>query len=120
MYCKGEGVKLDYRQGAEWLQKAAQQNYAAAQASLAYLYQNGLGVPLNYSEAYKWLRLAADGGHKASKRALNPLKQIMTVTQLRDAQTSLSTWLAEHNNLELEHQKAQEYDTRSYDSPSRP
>jgi TPR repeat protein len=70
MYCRGEGVSLDYRQAADWLQKAAEQNYRLAQANLGFLYQNGLGVPLNYGEAYEWFTLAANSGIAASRYAL--------------------------------------------------
>ena len=113
MYCRGEGVSRDYRQGAEWLQKAADQNNALAQSNLGVLYQNGLGVPLSYPEAYKWFTLAANG-RATSRRGLQALTEIMTKAQLREGQARVSEWLAHHGNLELAGENAQATELDSY------
>jgi TPR repeat protein len=36
MYFRGEGISRDYRQAADWFQKAAEQNDAMAQGSLGF------------------------------------------------------------------------------------
>ncbi len=48
-----------------WL-KLANDNYALAQSTLAYLYGSGLGVEQNDSEAAKWMEMAADQGEPQS------------------------------------------------------
>ncbi|BCA53790.1 HcpA family protein [Nitrospira sp. KM1] len=48
---------------ASWFRKAAEQNYAPAQAILGYLYERGDGVRTDPVEAAKWYRKAAEQGH---------------------------------------------------------
>jgi TPR repeat protein len=111
-------VSRDYRQAADWFQKASEHHYALAQLNLGFLYQSGLGVRLNYSEAYMWFALAAksrpDGRH-----ALEALTQIMTKAQLRDGQTRLSAW-ASHHDLEVAAGKAEAIDPDSYAAAGQP
>src|ERR1700722_13260652 len=45
-----------------WLDKAAAQNYAGAQAALGHLYLHGVDVPKDLGEAMSWLLKAADQG----------------------------------------------------------
>ena len=52
--------KKDRTQAATWFRKAADQNHAAAQAVLGYLYERGDGVKADPAEAAKWYRKAAD------------------------------------------------------------
>jgi TPR repeat protein len=52
--------KKDRAQAAAWFRKAAEQNHAAAQAVLGYLYERGDGVKADPAEATKWYRKAAD------------------------------------------------------------
>jgi TPR repeat protein len=52
--------KKDRAQAATWFRKAADQNHAAAQAVLGYLYERGDGVKADPAEAAKWYRKAAD------------------------------------------------------------
>jgi uncharacterized protein len=52
--------KKDRTQAATWFRKAAEQNHAAAQAVLGYLYERGDGVKADPAEAAKWYRRAAD------------------------------------------------------------
>jgi hypothetical protein len=120
MYCRGEGVSRDYRQAADWFQKAAEQNYAPAQSNLGFLYQNGLGVPLNYAEAYKWLKLAANSGSAASGFDLEALTQIMTTAQLRDGRARVSDWLSHHDNRELAARKDEASELDSSAPPAQP
>ena len=52
--------KKDRAEAAKWFRKAAEQNHAAAQAVLGYLYERGDGVKTDPAEAAKWYRKAAD------------------------------------------------------------
>jgi len=52
----------DYTQAVAWYRKAAEQGYAAAQASLGTLYSFGWGVPKDYTQAVAWYRKAAEQG----------------------------------------------------------
>ena len=48
-----------------------------------------------------WFTLAAKSGNADSKLALESLTQIMTESQLRDAQARVSDWVSHHNSVEL-------------------
>lgn len=52
----------DYSKAREYFSKAADANFALAQANLGSLYLNGLGVRQDYEAAEKWDRLAAEQG----------------------------------------------------------
>lgn len=58
----GHGVPRDATQAAKWLRKAAEQNAASAQFSLARLLQAGDGVQRNDREAVEWYWKAGRGG----------------------------------------------------------
>lgn len=58
----GHGIPRDPALAAKWLRKAAEQNVAAAQFSLARLLQLGDGVRRNESEALEWYEKAGQGG----------------------------------------------------------
>ena len=58
-----------------WYRKAADQGYAAAQASLAKLYVTGRGVPQDYAQAMAWFRKAADQGDRPARPASANLRQ---------------------------------------------
>ncbi len=54
------GVAKDELEAVKWYRKAADQNYAPAQAILGAFYALGLGVAKDYVEAVKWFRKAAE------------------------------------------------------------
>lgn len=58
-YYYGTGVEKDFAQAVKWLRKAAEKNYAPAQAQLGFCYANGNGVATDEAEAAKWYREAA-------------------------------------------------------------
>jgi hypothetical protein len=62
LYWMGQGVKNDYNQASNWIQKAADLNHAGAQAKLGYLYTQGITVPQNYETAFQWFSKAAKQG----------------------------------------------------------
>ncbi len=62
MYIHGQGVSLNYREGADWLGRAAEQGIAAANRMLGWLFTNGYGVDASESEALKHYELGAEQG----------------------------------------------------------
>ena len=54
--------KDNLKEAAEWVAKAAHQDYIKAQILLAQLYSGGVGVEQNKQEAIKWLKRAAENG----------------------------------------------------------
>jgi hypothetical protein len=61
---------LDETKAAFWIQKAADQNYASAEAAMGYIYCRGQGVQKDYGEAARWYRKAADQNDPYSESAL--------------------------------------------------
>jgi TPR repeat protein len=51
-------------------EKAAEQDDAAAQNKLGYMYQEGVGVKQNYAEAIRWYTKAAEGGIPDAQKRL--------------------------------------------------
>ena len=62
-YYKGNGIKMDYKQAAEWYRKAAEQGHTDAQNALGVFYSSGLGVNKDINQAVEWYRKAAEQGH---------------------------------------------------------
>jgi TPR repeat protein len=62
LYAAGKAGRLDYRQAAEWYQRAADQGNPEGEAALAELYQVGQGVARDPAQAAKLYRSAADQG----------------------------------------------------------
>lgn len=58
----GQGVPLDYAEGAKWTKLAAERGLAEAQLDLGHMYIDGKGVPRDNEEGVKWLRRAAEQG----------------------------------------------------------
>ena len=59
MYLKGDVITKDAKQGAQWLQVAADNGDAEAQVQLALLYASGTGVYRDKALAVAWLGKAA-------------------------------------------------------------
>ena len=51
---EGECVEQDSAQAAKWFQRAAEQDLAGSQTTLAQMYETGNGVEQNAEEAKKW------------------------------------------------------------------
>ena len=63
MYHRGLGVRVDDREAAVWLLRAAEQGQAEGQLMLGMLFYYGRGVPQSYVRAYAWCELAENGGN---------------------------------------------------------
>ncbi|KAG2373129.1 hypothetical protein C9374_012861 [Naegleria lovaniensis] len=59
MYLNGTGVKKDFTQAFEWLEKAAHQGCPTAQFNLGLLYEKGDGVQQDLKQANEWYQKAA-------------------------------------------------------------
>lgn len=62
IHADGDGVPLDYREAAKWLQRAANEGHAEAQEALGWLYANGYGVRQDGGVAAQWYIKAATQG----------------------------------------------------------
>ena len=82
LYERGPNGQPDYELARIWYQRAAKQNYAPAQFSLARFYDEGLGGPANKDEASR-LYYAAMGAEDSLKRVLNLVdaEQVERLTQ---------------------------------------
>lgn len=58
LYLEGQGVDLDQRQAARWLNLAAEKGYGPAQALLGQVLIKGQGVPRQRARGLAWLTLA--------------------------------------------------------------
>lgn len=70
---EGTGGARDYFTAAALYRKAAEAGHAAAQSSLAYLYENGLGVERDCTQAAFWYRKAAEQGDGEAQNNLGAL-----------------------------------------------
>jgi len=73
LYTKGEAVKRDLTQAADWYRKAAEQGHKNAQFKLGRFYENGKGVEIDLTQAENWYRKAAEQGHKNAQKRLELL-----------------------------------------------
>lgn len=63
MYYSGKNeVKQDYKKALYWFNKAAEQEYAAAERLLGGMYHEGNGVKQDYSKAYEYFKLGTEHG----------------------------------------------------------
>jgi len=66
----GEVQTIELAEAVGWIQKAAEQDYAEAQAILAMAYANGRGVQKDPAESAKWYLRSARRGTVAAQFAL--------------------------------------------------
>lgn len=69
-YLRADGVPKDTSKAAKWLQKAADQEYAPAQARFGYLYLMEFGESADIAEALRYLHKAAEQGNAMACRYL--------------------------------------------------
>lgn len=73
-YSDGKGVTQDYKQAADWFQKAASKNDVDAEMRLAALYRDGSkNFPRDMQQAADWYRKAADQGDAMAQGTLGTL-----------------------------------------------
>lgn len=86
MYFGGRGVPQDYKQGAKWFTKAAEQGNATAQSIVGNLYAQGQSVLQDYGRAHIWFNLATANGHERGSENRDNVPEKMTSDQIAEAQ----------------------------------
>jgi len=86
-YLEGDVIDKDPRRGFKWLEKAAMQEYGAAQLDIARCYKDGRGTNVDADKAQTWYRKAAASG-------------------LQDAQKEMDQFIADRQ-IELYNQEVQ-------------
>lgn len=81
---------------AQWYLRAAEQNFAPAQARLGALYLEGQDVPQNFIEAYTWLSLAAANGIAGAREQRDRAGSHLTEQALAQAQRWTAALWQEH------------------------
>jgi TPR repeat protein len=88
-YANGEGVGLDFRAAAEWIEKSARQGLTEAQRTLAWLHANGYGVDQSNVEARRWFLEAAEAGDATAQCAVAAMYHFGRYDADKDADAAL-------------------------------
>ena len=89
MFLSGQGVTPDVQTAISYYTYAAAHGYVPAQYNLGALYANGRQVPRNLIDAHAWLSLAAGQKYEPAVKALQKLKEEMTLTDVDKARQKL-------------------------------
>ena len=73
----GPRCAQDYAQAAHWFQKAGEQDHAAAQYNLGFLYYEGKGVEKDDLQAFMWIDRSANLGDDKAKRARETMQKAL-------------------------------------------
>ena len=84
LYRDGKGSKQDDRISADWLTRAAKNDYGKAQYDLGTCYEGGKGRKVNIETALFWYQKAADAGHKQAKTKLDVLSSVELKSEYSD------------------------------------
>ena len=68
-----DSVAANEQQAMAWLERAATQDYAAAQYHLGRFYEHGVGIPEDVEQAGVWYLRAADAGDSQAADAVDRL-----------------------------------------------
>jgi TPR repeat protein len=72
----GLGLGVSYRDGYEWMSKAADQNLVSAYMPMGFMYEKGLGVDKNLSKALEWYIKAESANQEGAKEIVKKLRRI--------------------------------------------
>ena len=79
------GIAQDYAKAMEYFEMAADEDYADAQAQIAYMYMEGLGVEVSYEQAMEWNNRAAQQNNAQGQAQIGYMYHMgMGVTQNLD------------------------------------
>ena len=84
-YMNGYEVEQNYTHGADWIEKAANQDYAAAEMLAGQIYEKGLGERADVTQSNDWYRKAANDGYAPAVHLGDAYDQGLGVTQDYDA-----------------------------------
>jgi len=96
MYAKGKGVTQDYQEAVKWFQILAAQGNAQGQYKLGLMYRSGQGVAQDNVHAHMWFILAENQGVRAAKKKRVKIAQMMTSSQIVDAQRMARDCVEKH------------------------
>ena len=96
MYDNGQGVLQDDKEAVKWYRKSAEQGHPKAQSNLGVLYSNGQGVPQDYVMAHMYWNIAAVSGNKDAINNRGIVEEMMTASQLAEAQKLAREWIRTH------------------------
>lgn len=102
MYMQGTGVIADMTEAINWFERAAALGDAPSQFTLGTFFANGRVVPLDPVKAHMWFTLAASGGHKAAAANVVLYQEMLSDTQIVQAQTAANQWVEKFNTLRQE------------------
>ena len=95
-YFIGQGVPRDFTDAERWWHMAAEQGFASAQNNLGSMYGKGKGVPQDFVQAHMWFSLAAAQGNEMGRKNRDIIANLMTPTDISEAQRLAREWLEEH------------------------
>ena len=96
LYDHGRGVEQSDARAAMLYRSAAELGYAEAQFSIGLMYEAGRGVLQDYTLAHMWFNLSGRRGYKRPLAARDRVAQLMTPSQLADAQRLAREWMQAH------------------------
>ena len=90
-YKEGFGVPQNFDEAFEWLEKAANKNYALAQSELSSFYQKGLGsITKDLDTTFIWLKKSAENGNYIAQRVLGHHYRLGTPANKLDEEQAIS------------------------------
>ena len=99
-YRDGLGVEVNDAEALKWMRLAADQGEVDGQIQLGLMYSRGTGTHRDFVKAHMWTSLAAAQLSGTSRedavQTLTALFDVMTSTQITEAQRLASEWAAAH------------------------
>ena len=86
MYQEGLGVLQDYKTALKWYTLSAEQGDVEAQFNLGTMYYFGQGTLKDNVYAHMWYNISSSNGNENGAKLRNIIAEIMTSTQLKNAQ----------------------------------
>ena len=96
MYANEQGVIQDYKEAAKWWKKSAEQGYSKSQFSLGLMYVQTKGVIQDFVMAHMYFNIAAVSGYKDAIKNRGIVEQLMTLSQIAEAQRMAREWMRTH------------------------
>jgi TPR repeat protein len=96
LYEKGQGVPQDYKEAVKWYRKSSEQGNSSAQYNLGQMYLRGTGVLQDYVMTHMFWDIAAVSGHKNAIKNRGIVEEMMTSSQIAEAQRMAREWMRKH------------------------
>jgi TPR repeat protein len=99
-YRDGLGVEVNDAEALKWMRLAADQGEVGGQIELGLMYSRGTGIQRDFVRAHMWTSLAASqlSGTRREEaiQTLDALFDVMTSTQITEAEHLAREWAAAH------------------------